>query len=366
MQRIYRSSGVARLLTVFVVLAVGVGAGAAVTAQSDDTTVLNACVQKNSGNMRLVDSSDDCRKNENIVSWNVQGSAGPDGPQGEPGQEGPKGDPGEPGSQGPEGPQGEPGPAGPQGDPGPAGSSADVTALEQRIALLEEQLGVLDSMPALSIADAEVDEGRWGKTYMNFTVTLSPSSDVTVTVDYRTDSGTADMYDFDYTSGTLIFDPGETTKTVSIPINGDETLEQHETFFVRLFNSTSEATILHGEAVGTILNDDGSALRIIHATCSEGDDCEFTFRLFGETDQQVTLDYETVDDTAIAGTNYQHTSGTVTFQPGETHQTVVVETYDVGLSGSEYIQFFMKGANPVNASFTSDPTLHLGFIFPTN
>jgi uncharacterized repeat protein (TIGR01451 family) len=60
------------------------------------------------------------------------------------------------------------------------------------------------------------------------------------------------------TSGTLTFAANETSKTISVTVNGDTTVEQNETFFVNLTNPTN-ATINDGQGVGTITNDDVAA-----------------------------------------------------------------------------------------------------------
>ena len=69
---------------------------------------------------------------------------------------------------------------------------------------------------------------------------------------------------------------------------------------------------------------------------------ELEVRLSGASAQTVTVDYETEDDSAIAGEDYTETSGTLTFGPGATARTIVViddaedeqeETFEVTLSG---------------------------------
>ena len=51
---------------------------------------------------------------------------------------------------------------------------------------------VNDDAPCLSIGDVAVTEGNSGTTNAVFTVTLSPASTQTVTVNYATANGTAD------------------------------------------------------------------------------------------------------------------------------------------------------------------------------
>ena len=106
---------------------------------------------------------------------------------------------------------------------------------------------------SLSIADAS---GVETDGVLNFTVSLSGTSASTVTVDYQTQSGTATSpADFTAQSGTLTFNPGETSKTISVPLIDDGISEGPETFTVQLANA-SNALIGDGSAVGTI--NDGS------------------------------------------------------------------------------------------------------------
>jgi len=119
--------------------------------------------------------------------------------------------------------------------------------------------------PVLSINDVTVTEGNSGTTTATFTVTLTrPSASVvTTTVGFATAAGTAfcalsDVFgDFECTGGTLTFAPEETTKTVTVAVNGDANLEPDETFFVNLSNAVN-ATIADSQGLGTILNDDSA------------------------------------------------------------------------------------------------------------
>jgi hypothetical protein len=110
--------------------------------------------------------------------------------------------------------------------------------------------------PTLSIADGSVREGNKGTTRLNLEVTLSRSISDVVTVRYATASGTA-VATSDYTSssGTLTFQPGQTSRTISIAIKGDRKREKNETFSVQLSNAVG-ATIDDGVATVTIVNDD--------------------------------------------------------------------------------------------------------------
>jgi hypothetical protein len=79
-------------------------------------------------------------------------------------------------------------------------------------------------------------EGNSGQKTVTFTVTLTNKSDGSVDIPYTTLDGTAHTADQDYVSksGTLHFALGETTKTITVTINGDTKVEHNEDFFVKI------------------------------------------------------------------------------------------------------------------------------------
>jgi hypothetical protein len=108
----------------------------------------------------------------------------------------------------------------------------------------------------LAVTDASVLERARGTSKVAVAVTLSRSSNAVVTVNYATSNGTAVApQDYTATSGTLTFQPGETSRTISVSINGDRKREANETFSVQLSNAVG-ATIDDGVATVSILNDD--------------------------------------------------------------------------------------------------------------
>ena len=108
-------------------LAAGVALAAQPNARRPSNAVINACVKKKSGKVRIVASLNACRRGESPLSWNVQGPAGsrgPTGPAGSAGATGPAGaagPKGDAGARGATGPAGAPGPAGREGPTGPQG-----------------------------------------------------------------------------------------------------------------------------------------------------------------------------------------------------------------------------------------------------
>src|SRR5439155_19689821 len=89
--------------------------------------------------------------------------------------------------------------------------------------------------PSLLIGDASAAEGNSGTTSLSFRVTLTHAATKVVSVNYATSDNTATApSDYVATSGTLTFNPGETSKTIAVPVVGDTVLEPDETFTVTL------------------------------------------------------------------------------------------------------------------------------------
>jgi hypothetical protein len=188
------------------------------------------------------------------------------------------------------------------------------------------------SDPQLTVTDVAVTEGNSGTTNATFTVTLSAAAASDVTVQYATVGGTATSgTDFTATSGTLTFTPGQTTKTITVPVAGDTTYEVGEDFFVALSSATN-AGIADRVAGGTIQNDDAQpTISIGDVSQVEGDSGTtsfvFTVTLSNPSWQTITVDFATADGSATAGSDYEAASGTLTFLPGETTKTIVVTVY---------------------------------------
>ncbi|HAZ45207.1 MAG TPA: hypothetical protein DCZ55_12255 [Cyanobacteria bacterium UBA11371] len=114
-------------------------------------------------------------------------------------------------------------------------------------------------VPQLSISNATVTEGDVGTANATFTVSLSQPATKTVTVQYATANSTAKAgEDYIAANGTLTFNPGDTTKTLSVSVIGDTISEPDEIFFVNLSNA-SKAIIADAKATGTIRNNDTKA-----------------------------------------------------------------------------------------------------------
>jgi PKD repeat protein/disulfide oxidoreductase YuzD len=208
--------------------------------------------------------------------------------------------------------------------------------------------------PALTINDQTITEGDCGTKTLTFTVSLSRTSTSSVTVQYSTANGTATAgSDYTATSGTLTFNPGQTTQTIAVQVIGDKVYEGTETFFINLTSPTN-ALISDAQGVATILeNDPAPTLTINDQTITEGDSgtklITFTVTLSGSSTLPVSVDYATANGTAIAGSDYTATSGTLTFAAGQTTQTITVQVIgDKVYEGTE--TFFINLINVANAT----------------
>ena len=169
------------------------------------------------------------------------------------------------------------------------GGRVYATSTERDAALGHEaaspQATVSPSLPALSVFDAEVQEGSGAR--LDFEVTLSRAAKVRVGVHYETADGTAragrypggsisyrarrdceagrhndDNGDYLAASGLLLFEAGETVKTVSVAVCDDAHDEGSETMYLRLTGLALvegiwvSSYIADGTATGTITNDD--------------------------------------------------------------------------------------------------------------
>jgi hypothetical protein len=187
----------------------------------------------------------------------------------------------------------------------------------------------------IAIAGGSVVEGNSGTTQLAFTVTLAAAATSTVTVNFATSNGTATAgSDYVATNGTLSFAPGETVKTILVDVIGDTGYEANETFTVMLSGASANARITAGSATGTITNDDPQppppatpSLSITSVAALESAGAfVFTVTLSAASTSKVTVRFATVNGMAKAGRNgdFTATSGTLTFNPGETSKSVPV------------------------------------------
>src|SRR5207253_2363026 len=108
---------------------------------------------------------------------------------------------------------------------------------------------IVDHEPRITINDVTVTEGNTGSTSATFTVTLSAIYDQDVTVHFDTANGTATAgSDYTAASGDVTIAAGQTTKTFTVAVLGDRSVEATENFFVNL-SAANYGLIADGQGV---------------------------------------------------------------------------------------------------------------------
>ncbi|MGH3372409.1 MAG: Calx-beta domain-containing protein, partial [Nocardioidaceae bacterium] len=159
-----------------------------------------------------------------------------------------------------------------------------------------------------------------------------------VTIDFATSDGTATAgQTYAATAGTLAFGAGETRRTFTVPLPGDAVVEGSRTVNLTLSNPTGGATLgTPATAVLTVVEDDaGGALRFSAASYSvtEGGTATITVLRTGGAAAEVTVNFATIDGTAVAGVDYTTTTGSLAFGAGETSKTFTVATSANAVTG---------------------------------
>ncbi len=215
--------------------------------------------------------------------------------------------------------------------------NAAIARASGRISLVDNDNVV--GTPKLTVRDAVVDE-KDGFAYVSVLLggTGSEASNSSVTVDYASANGSAADADFTAVDGTLTFAPGETAKTIVVPIADDGTPEPAESFTLELDNA-SQATILDGLGTVTIGTSDAAAAAqpgisapVDVAVIESVGFVDLVVRLSQPGLNPVTVDYATANVSAgggnVCNTDYSLASGKLQFAVGETTKAVRVQIND--------------------------------------
>jgi len=191
---------------------------------------------------------------------------------------------------------------------------------------------IIDDDPVPTVTLSEDQTVNEGSPSVTFRVFLSNASGQEIRVNYTTSNQEAiSGQDYTATSGQLIFAPGDTEKTITIPIINDA---QDETSPERFFFTISGATnssITRPQAVVSIIDNDGPTISINDVQVTEGQTAVFTVSLSAPATEQVRVNVTTQDFDAVAGSDYTPIVSpplTLIFNPGERTKTVNVITID--------------------------------------
>jgi Tol biopolymer transport system component len=192
--------------------------------------------------------------------------------------------------------------------------------------------------PTVTIGDTSSKEGEDAV----FPITISESLVQPISIDFITMNGTANLRfggtggDYIATGGTLVFNPGEKTKTVRVNTLPDLLDETDETFFVLLLlpedvvsaKSTGTATIHNDTTPVVQLNFTGGGFV---ASEPDGGAVVSVSRVGGDPSSPFSVDYSTSDGTASERSDYTAAFGTLRFAAGETSKTFTIFITDDSL-----------------------------------
>ena len=195
------------------------------------------------------------------------------------------------------------------------------------------------------------------------TVVLSAAMGQVGTVDYAVTGGTATGGGTDFTlaAGTLTFNPGETSKDISVAINNDTLDENDETIEITLSNPSSLGLGAPTVHTYTINDNDVPPTVAFDAASSAGQEdstpADLSVSLSTASGLTVTVDYAVTGGTATGGgTDYTLAAGTLTFNPGETNKNISVTVVDdASPESDETIEVTVS--NPTNSSLGAT-TMH--------
>jgi hypothetical protein len=218
------------------------------------------------------------------------------------------------------------------------------------------------SAPAYSVREDDASG------HATVTVNRSGATNVPATVNYATSDGTATVAGADYTpaAGSLSFAAGETSKTFAVDISNDGAAEANETVNLTL---TSGSTTVDTSLLSIVDNDNAKASVQLASPVYGVDEADgtatVTVTLSRAVDADVTVNYATADGSAVAGSDYSDTHGTLTFTgnlnnggpgTGETAKTVQIPIIqDPDAEDPETLTLTLSNALPGASSVLGAP-----------
>jgi hypothetical protein len=193
-----------------------------------------------------------------------------------------------------------------------------------------------------------------GEPLLNYVISLSSAAATEVRVSFNILKGnaitTGGAPDFATYSGTLVFSPGETTKTLPVILYDDGGAERTEVVWLDLV-APFNATVKQRYTPGLVFDNDGPpttpAIQVTAPIVDEtAGTASFFVMLSRASTSVVTVDYQTADDTTTAGEDYRAVSGNLSFQPGEVVKTVTIDLVNDTLAeGTEFFQLLLSNAS---------------------
>ncbi|MFN9616251.1 MAG: Calx-beta domain-containing protein, partial [Dolichospermum sp.] len=220
------------------------------------------------------------------------------------------------------------------------------------------------ALPTITLAVSPSSVTEDGTTNLIYTFTRTGATTNTLTVNYSI-AGTANSTDYTGatpgTGKTITFAAGASTATLTIDPTADTIVESNETVALTLATGTGYTIGTTTAVTGTITNDDLlpnlnlSANQTIVEGNTNTQNVTYTVTLSKTSTQTITVQYATANGTAIAGSDYTSTSGTLTFNPGVTSQVINIPILNDSINEANET-FTLNLASPINASLGTAKT----------
>jgi PKD repeat protein len=216
-----------------------------------------------------------------------------------------------------------------------------------------------DDPPAISFSQTNYNVGE-GDGGAIITVQLSPASGRTVSINYAVSNGTATAgADYSAVGGTLVFAPGQLSRSFTVPILNDTLDETNETILLYLQNPTNGVLGTLKSALLTIQDDDPPTVRFstsLYSVSENSGNAVVTVSLSKPFSQTVFVDISTSGGSAAPGSDYVSASATLTFAPQQTSKNFQItilndNTYETNKTfGISLSNFFNCSPGLVNAT----------------
>ena len=215
----------------------------------------------------------------------------------------------------------------------------------------------------LAVTPTSVTED--GTTNLVYTFTRTGSTTSALTVNYNI-AGTATATDYTGaipgTGKTITFAAGSATATLTINPTADTAIEANETVVLTLATGAGYTIGTSSIVTGNITNDDFPSINLSPngQTVVEGltspQNLSYTVSLSSSSPQTITVQYSTANGTALAGSDYTTTTGTLTFNPGVTSQTISIPILNDSVNEANET-FTVKLTSPTNATLGGTATV---------
>ncbi len=233
-----------------------------------------------------------------------------------------------------------------------------------------------DNDPILSISTTAPDTLSESGGAQWFTINMSSPQTYSVSVQYQANSNSAVAgTDFVATNGTLIFAPGETSKTLSVTLLNDYLNEGVESFYVSIdsaknLSNSLPMTIGYNQYYAyAYISDNDPLLNLVSpspATLMESSTGAFAYSVTLSAVQPypVSVNYQTTNFEAMEGTDFIAANGTLTFLPGESSKTFTITCVDDYLNESAEM-FYVTLSNAQNTNAMMPMSIDSNNLFVT-